>query len=47
MLNESDEDVMYGSDKETAYKPLATRNNFMNKFDADSDWLLASNDCQR
>ena len=43
MLNESDEDVMYGSDNDShgAYRPLQTRNNFMNKFDADSDWWPA------
>lgn len=38
MLNESDEDVMYGSDGDgSAYKPIANHNNFMIKFDADSD----------
>ncbi|XP_067946874.1 transmembrane protein 181-like isoform X2 [Watersipora subatra] len=36
MLTDSDEDVMYGSADETAYRPLS-RNTFMNKFDADSD----------
>ena len=35
MLNESDEDVMYGSEREDDYKPLS--NNFMSRFGQDSD----------
>lgn len=37
MLNESDEDVMYGSEREDDYKPLS--NNFMARFGQDSDWI--------
>lgn len=46
MLNESDEDVMYGTGSMTSngsvtsggsQRLLPNRNNFMTKFDADSD----------